>query len=51
VAFASFASGQVLNAYGWGTVNAIVFPVVLISLGALVWLARLERVERSRAVA
>ncbi|TVO51658.1 MFS transporter [Denitromonas halophila] len=45
VAFASFASGQLLNAWGWGTVNAIVFPVVLISLGALVWLARLERMN------
>ena len=45
VAFASFASGQLLNAWGWGTVNAIVFPVVLVSLGALVWLARLERAQ------
>ena len=38
VAFASLMSGQVYNAYGWETLNRIVFPVVavcLISLGGL----------------
>ena len=48
VALASFASGQLLHGWGWGTVNAIVFPVVLLGLTALVWLAR---VERSRGAA
>ena len=49
VALASFASGQLLNAWGWGTVNAIIFPVVLASLGALLWLARLERSRSAEA--
>lgn len=43
VAFASFMSGQMLNHWGWGSVNWTIFPVVMISLAALIWLARLER--------
>jgi len=43
VAFASFMSGQMLNHWGWSAVNWTIFPVVLISLCALAWLARLER--------
>lgn len=45
VAFASFMSGQMLNAWGWGSVNWTIFPVVLMSLLALGWLVKLERAE------
>lgn len=43
VAFASFMSGQMLNAWGWDAVNWTIFPVVVLSLLALGWLVRLER--------
>jgi MFS family permease len=39
VALASLMSGHTLNAYGWNMVNAIVFPVVVICLIALIWLS------------
>ncbi|HET7411308.1 MAG TPA: MFS transporter [Pararhizobium sp.] len=35
VAFASLASGQVLNAYGWDALNLVIWPVVLICLALL----------------
>lgn len=40
VAAASFSSGGLLSAGGWGTVNALVFPPVLVALGLLAWRAR-----------
>ena len=43
VAAASFSSGALLNAFGWGTVNVLVFPFVLLCLALLVWLALAER--------
>jgi MFS family permease len=43
VAVASLASGSLLTASGWATVNAIVFPVVAISLIGLGWLALVSR--------
>jgi MFS family permease len=39
VALASLMSGHMLNAYGWQTVNLVVFPVVALCLAALAWLA------------
>ncbi len=47
VAAASFSSGALLNAYGWSTVNLLVFPFVVLCIGLLVWLAVAEK----RAVA
>ncbi|MCG6857850.1 MAG: MFS transporter [Salaquimonas sp.] len=38
VAFASFMSGQLLNAYGWNVLNLLVFPIVVICLISLGWL-------------
>ncbi|MDB5617382.1 MFS transporter [Tardiphaga sp.] len=35
MAVGSFSSGQLLANYGWGTVNAVVFPPVLLGLGML----------------
>ena len=43
VAFASFMSGQTLNAFGWDGINWIVFPVVAICLLSLLLLAYFER--------
>lgn len=43
VALASFMAGLVLNAFGWVTLNMVIFPVVVLSLIALVALLRLER--------
>jgi MFS family permease len=37
MAVGSFSSGHVLAASGWGAVNAIVFPPVLVGLAALAW--------------
>lgn len=43
VAFASLMSGWVLNNYGWAALNAVIFPAVVISVIALVWLVFFER--------
>jgi MFS family permease len=43
VAVASLVSGTLLTASGWATVNAVVFPVVAISLIGLGWLALVSR--------
>jgi MFS family permease len=43
VAVASFMSGLILNAFGWATLNMIIFPVVVISILSLIWLLNLER--------
>ncbi|MEQ9520873.1 MAG: MFS transporter [Parvibaculum sp.] len=37
VAIASFASGGLLNGFGWGAVNYALFPFVLAAAGLLVW--------------
>lgn len=43
VAAASFSSGALLNAFGWGTVNILVFPFVVLCLALLIWLVLAER--------
>lgn len=40
VAFASLMSGQTLNAWGWGAINWIVFPVIITCLLSLLWLSK-----------
>lgn len=40
VALASFSSGALLNAFGWDTVNWLVFPFVVLCLILLGWLWR-----------
>ncbi len=49
VAAASFSSGALLNAFGWETVNVIIFPFVVLCLGLLVWLVRSERAKITTA--
>ncbi len=43
VAAASFSSGALLNAFGWATVNILVFPFVVLCIGLLIWLVLAER--------
>jgi len=37
MAIGSFSSGTLLEAYGWATVNEVVFPVVLTAGALLLW--------------
>jgi hypothetical protein len=37
-AFASLASGAMLNAWGWDSLNIVIFPVVAFCFALLVWL-------------
>ena len=41
----SFSSGALLSRYGWTTVNAVVFPVILIAAFFLAWGSLLRRPE------
>jgi MFS family permease len=43
VAFASFSSGQLLDIFGWSTVNWLVFPFVMLCLVLLGWLLSHEQ--------
>lgn len=43
VGLASFMAGLVLNSFGWATLNIIIFPVVIVSILALIWLLQFER--------
>lgn len=36
---ASFSSGQLLAAFGWFAINAVLFPTVAVAAGLLLWLA------------
>jgi len=44
MAAGSFSSGQLLTALGWGAVNLVVFPPVILALAVLVLSGRLRRV-------
>jgi predicted MFS family arabinose efflux permease len=39
MAVGSFFSGQLLAAFGWFAINAVIFPTVLIACALLIWLA------------
>jgi predicted MFS family arabinose efflux permease len=43
MAVSSFSSGQLLEKFGWQTVNGMLFPAVLIAAGLLAWLKLRER--------
>ena len=45
MAVASFSSGQLLAAFGWVAINAVVFPTVIVAGALLVWLAAKQRAE------
>lgn len=43
MALSSFSSGQLLAYFGWQTLNAVVFPVIILAGGLLLWLTMRER--------
>ncbi|PZU92371.1 MAG: MFS transporter [Chelatococcus sp.] len=45
VAVASFSSGGLLHAGGWGSVNWVVFPPVLLALALVFWQSRLRSLQ------
>jgi predicted MFS family arabinose efflux permease len=49
MAIGSFSSGTLLEVYGWATVNAVVFPVVLIAGALLAWGVLRREVPRAAA--
>jgi len=47
MAVSSFSSGQLLARFGWGAINEVIFPTVLVAGGLLIWLAMHRRNEVS----
>ncbi len=45
MAIASFSSGQLLEYFGWATINAVIFPTIFIAGAMLIWLALRKQVE------
>jgi predicted MFS family arabinose efflux permease len=45
MAVASFSSGQLLAAFGWATINVVIFPTVAIAAALLIWLSLRTRRE------
>jgi MFS family permease len=45
MAIASFSSGQILAAFGWGAVNTVVFPAIFVAGALLVWLSLRQRLR------
>jgi hypothetical protein len=45
MAVSSFSSGQMLAYLSWPAINEVVFPVVVIAGGLLLWLALRQRKE------
>jgi hypothetical protein len=39
MALSSFASGQLLDKFGWATINEVIFPTIFVTGALLVWLA------------
>lgn len=49
MAVSSFASGQLLAYLGWSAINEMIFPMVFVTAGLLIWLAMRNKAE-ARAV-
>ena len=47
VAFASFSSGALLNAFGWTAVQLAVLPSVLVALAAIAWYRLVRSQQRT----
>jgi predicted MFS family arabinose efflux permease len=45
MAMGSFSSGQLLAHFGWATVNAVIFPTILLAGAMLLWLSLRNRSE------
>ena len=49
MAVTSFSSGQFLALFGWATLNELVFPLVAVATGLLIWLVMRQRAEARAA--
>jgi len=49
MAVASFSSGQLLAAFSWQTINAVIFPTIVVAGALLVWLTLRKRREAKAA--
>jgi hypothetical protein len=49
MAVASFSSGQLLEYFGWTTINEVIFPTIFVAGAMLAWLSLRKR-ERAAAV-
>ena len=45
MALTSFSSGQLLDKFGWATINEVIFPTIFVTAALLVWLAMRPRVS------
>ena len=43
MALTSFSSGQLLDKFGWATINEVIFPTIFVTAALLVWLAMRPR--------
>jgi predicted MFS family arabinose efflux permease len=43
MALTSFSSGQLLDKFGWATINAVIFPTIFVASALLAWLAMRPR--------
>ena len=43
MAIASFSSGQLLEYFGWATINAVIFPTIFVAGAMLAWLSLRKR--------
>ena len=50
MAVTSFSSGQFLALFGWATLNELVFPLVAVPTGLLIWLTMRQRAAAAAAV-
>ena len=50
MAVTSFSSGQFLALFGWATLNELVFPLVAMATGLLIWHTMRRRAEATAAV-
>ena len=39
MALTSFSSGQLLDKFGWATINEVIFPTIFLTGALLAWLA------------
>jgi predicted MFS family arabinose efflux permease len=45
MALSSFSSGQLLEYFGWATINEVIFPTILVAGALLLWLAQRRRLS------
>lgn len=50
MAVTSFSSGQFLALFGWATLNELVFPLVAVATGLLIWLTMRQRAAATARV-